>query len=200
MIDPTHWQRLREADTEDVTRRSLAVHDPQTQTCRLRVLGAEVVVDPTQENVAWAEGGVEKPPGFFDWLVAVVYLLSARDEAPTGQWASPQALPYGEFYFRGPHELPTAKLAEAFGSDAAAFDRAAREIGGERWTQGRHAFVLPALPRVPILIQLWEADDEFPARASFHFDRNACDHLPLDALQSLAIMAAKRLLNVGDKG
>jgi len=199
MIDATHWKKLDEADPTDVVHRSLAAFDGDSDTYRLRILTDELLISSREQSVAWADRDkcADKPPGFHYWLVSVVYLLSAQPRPPTGEWVNPNSLPYGEFFFRGPHELPTGALAETFGKQPERFIEAARTLGGTAWPQGRHAFELPALPRVPILVQFWESDDEFPARARFLFDRNACDHLMVDALLSLAIIVARRLVEVG---
>ena len=58
--------------------------------------------------------------------------------------------------------------------------------------------MLPALPRVPMLAQLWERDEEFPARASFLFDTTAGDHLVVDAILALSAIVAKRLVEHGN--
>ena len=137
----------------------------------------------------------DKPPGFNYWLVSVVYLLSAKALRPKGDWVSATSLPYGEFFFRGPHALPTESVATAFGDRPEAFERAAwPEAACPKQSRTGGAFVLPALPRVPMLAQLWERDEEFPARAGFLFDSTAGDHLMVDAILALSAIVAKRLV------
>ena len=211
MIDATHWEKLRAMDPRDVTARSLADYDAQSAEYRLRILTDEIRISPEKRAVAWppdaraapstapgaALGNVEragKPPGFNYWLVSVVYLLSAKALRPKGDWVSATSLPYGEFFFRGPHALPTDAVAAAFGDRPEAFERAAEALGGKPWPAMRGAFVLPALPRVPMLAQLWQRDEEFPARASFLFDSTAGDHLMVDAILALSAIVAKRLV------
>ena len=219
MIDATHWEKLRAMDPRDVTARSLADYDAPSAEYRLRILTDEVRISPEKRAVAWppgAEAGpstglrvgpstalkATKPPGFNYWLVSVVYLLSAKALPPKGGWVSATSLPYGEFFFRGPHALATDAVATAFADRPEAFERAAEALGGKRWpaapcpehSRRGGAFVLPALPRVPMLAQLWERDEEFPARASFLFDSTAGDHLMVDAIWSLSAIVAKRLV------
>ena len=198
MIDATHWEKLRVMDPRDVTARSLADYDAPSAEYRLRILTDEVRISPERRTVAWPPDaiGTGKPPGFNYWLVSVVYLLSAKALPPKGDWVSATSLPYGEFFFRGPHALPTDSVATAFGDRPEAFERAAEALGGKRWTQPR-AFVLPALPRVPVLAQFWARDEEFPARASFLFDSTAGEHLMVDAILSLSAIVAKRLVETG---
>jgi hypothetical protein len=45
-----------------------------------------------------------------------------------------------------------------------------------------------------MLAQLWERDEEFPARASFLFDATAGEHLMVDAILALSAIMAKRLV------
>ena len=195
MIDATHWEKLRAMDPRDVTARSLADYDAQSAEFRLRILTDEVRISPEKRAVAWPpDARAGGPPGFNYWLVSVVYLLSAKALPPKGDWVSATSLPYGEFFFRGPHALPTEAVAAAFGPRPEAFERAAEALGGKPWAEGRGAFVLPALPRVPMLVQLWERDEEFPARASFLFDSTAGDHLMVDAIWTLSAIVAKRLI------
>ena len=199
MIDPAHWKKLRAMDPQEVAERCLAPYDKATGKYRLRMLDEDVLIHPGNEYVKWADPALAnaKPPGFHHWMVAVVYLLSAKAEPPTADWVQPNAITYGEFFFRGPHTLPTDSIVQAFKDDPEGFARAAIALGGTPWAQGQNAFVLPALPRVPILVQFWPADDEFPARAGFLFDRNVCEHLAIDALFSLVILVAKRLTQAG---
>jgi hypothetical protein len=227
MIDATHWEKLRAMDPRDVTARSLADYDAPSAEYRLRILTDEVRISPEKRAVAWppgAEAGpstglrvgpstalkATKPPGFNYWLVSVVYLLSAKALPPKGGWVSATSLPYGEFFFRGPHALATDAVATAFADRPEAFEQAAEALGGKPWPAApcpEHsrrvcpeprrragAFVLPALPRVPMLVQLWERDEEFPARASFLFDSTAGDQLMVDAIWSLSAIVAKRLV------
>ncbi len=219
MIDATHWEKLRAMDPRDVTARSLAEYDAPSDEYRLQILTDEVRISPEKRAVAWppdASAGpstalragpstalragpstalrANKPPGFNYWLVSVVYLLSAKALRPKGDWVSATSLPYGEFFFRGPHALPTDSVAVAFGDRPEVFERAAMALGGKPWPEARRAFVLPALPRVPMLAQLWERDEEFPARASFLFDSTAGEHLMVDAILALSAIVAKRLV------
>jgi len=197
MIDATHWEKLGGMDPEDVTRRSLAEYDAQSGEYRLRILTDEILISPSKRTVSWpaaaARGGDR--PGFHYWLVSVVYLISATAQAPRGKWISPLSLPCGDFFFRGHHEPPTNLIADAFGDRPERFRRAAVELGGTAWPAVPGAYQLLALPRVPVLVQLWERDEEFPARAGFLVDSAAGDHLAVDAILALANIVAKRLVS-----
>ncbi len=181
------WERLAAARPEEVVGRAGVAFDPARSTYLVPVCGSEVRVTPAERR---AEGA----GGYDATLVALQYLLVARDEPPAGEWVDPKSLPYGDFFFRGPHPMPTEGLEKAFGEALDAFRAAAEALGGRPVEMGDAAYQLPVLPRVPAIVILWGADDEFPARAKFLLDRRADRQLPLDALWMLCRVLAKRLV------
>jgi len=184
------WERLAAADPAEVEARAGVRWDPAERAYHVPLVDLDIRVVP-------ADRQVEGPDGFPGWeptLSSVQYLLSTQDEPPAGEWVSPRSLPYGDFFFRAPHDLPTPPLEEAYGADREAFCRAAEALGGEPLDMGDAAFAFQVLPRIAIAVVLWLADDEFPARAQFLFDASADRQLPLDALWLLAKVLAKRLL------
>lgn len=187
------WDRLVAAPPEDVARRALVPHDEGLGAYRVPLCGEDHLVAPSERKVEGPTG----PAGFEPTLVCVQYLLTAREEPPAGEFVNPQRLPYGEFFFRGLHEVPTERLEAAFGERATAFRRAGEALGGRARAMGDGAWEFQALPRVPLVVVLWAADEEFPARAQFLFDRRADRQLPLDALWLLSRVVARRLVSAG---
>ena len=59
---------------------------------------------------------------------------------------------------------------------------------------GDASIELYVLPRIPITIVVWQACDEFSARASILFDQTAASHLPLDALLGAVNLAVDALI------
>jgi hypothetical protein len=184
------WERLEAADPAEVAARAAVRWDPDERAYHVPLadLGLRVVLPGRQ---------VAGPDGFPGWepmLAAIQYLLSGQDEPPAGEWVSPLSLPYGDLFFRGPHDLPSAAIEGACGADRDAFCLAAQALGGQPLEMGDAAFAFQVLPRIPIAVVLWLADDEFPARAQFLFDRAADRQLPLDSLWLLTKVLAQRLV------
>jgi len=109
------------------------------------------------------------------------------------QWVSERQLPGGDLFFQGPHALPLSPIVRRFGQDAEGFRRTCSALGGTPLPYGDAAFALQAMPRVPLALILWLADDEFPARAGVLFDPSAAVHLPLDLILGLVRAAVLRL-------
>jgi hypothetical protein len=127
--------------------------------------------------------------GYFFKLSVPWYVISAKDIPLTGKLVKPVNLKGGQLFFRGTHVLPLDKLALKYGNDIDGFMRRAGDFGGEAVDYGDAAFRFYPLPRVPIVLILWAADEEFPARADILFDSTCEFHLPLDIIWSVAMMS-----------
>ena len=184
------WDRLGQAAPHEAASRAAVAYDPEQAVFRIPLLDAEHRVDPARRRVDAPEGAAR----FDATLVCVQYLLTARDEPPAGELVGPRSLPYGDFFFRGQHDMPTGKVEGAFGDAVDGFRAAAESLGGWPVEMADAAFQFRALPRVAVTIGFWAADDEFPARATFLLDRRADRQLPLDALWLLCGMLARRLV------
>lgn len=134
-------------------------------------------------------------PGYLEQLCLLTYLIHAKDMAPSGRLVRPQALPGGEFFFRGSHALPTTKLQEVCGAEPALLTRAAGKLAAVKSNYGDASITLQALPQVPLTFIVWAGDDEFPVRASVLFDETAAEQLPLDALLTTVKLAANLILD-----
>lgn len=181
------------ADPGEVSLRAAVAHDPEQQAYLVPLLNAQLRVLPSEKRAEGAPWAAAWEP----MLLCVQYLLTAQDTPPAGEWVDPKSLPCGDFFFRGPHPVPTAGIEEAFGTRLDAFRAAAEVLGGRPVAMGDAAYEFSFLPRVPAVVILWAADDEFPARAKFLLDKFAHRQLPLDALWVLCRVLAKLLTAAG---
>ncbi len=97
------------------------------------------------------------------------------------------------------HLLPLNKLAEKYDGDVDGFLERGVMIGAKQMNYGDSALKLSPFPRVPIVIILWEGDEEFPARADILFDSTCSVHLPTDIIWSTAMMTILVMLKQGKK-
>jgi hypothetical protein len=121
-------------------------------------------------------GGRPVPPHI---AALVVYHLAQSDGTPpAGTWISFADLPDGSFYVTAFRGYTGAAIARRF---AAAPDAVARAVARVKGTVlvglADRAWRVPALPRLPIALLWWDADDEFEARAELLFDASAAHHI-----------------------
>jgi hypothetical protein len=62
------------------------------------------------------------------------------------------------------------------------------------------ARLIPALPKVPVLLLFNDADAEFPAACSVLFERRAAAYLDMECLAMLGMQLARRLASACETG
>ncbi len=181
MIHQELWNTLKKQAPAEVERRSLAFYNAKNECFTLKILNRDYFIYPKEQNIHAVDGPSE-PPAFFLHLAAVNYLIGAKDIPLDGRWVSEKELPSGPMFFRGPHEMPSRKIEDMYGQNKNGFVTACQGLGGSKIEGGDVAFEMLAFPRFPARLILWLADEEFPARISYLFDRTANDHLRLDGI------------------
>jgi hypothetical protein len=187
------WQQVVELDGVETAQRAMCSLCEVDKRYTIRVLNKEYVVDPAKRQVVSAEGSSAVSYG--QELCILAYLMSAKDVAIAGKLTPGESLPDGQFFFRGPHKLPTRKLEKAFGESPKRLYEAAERLGARQCEFGDASLELYVLPRVPLTMVVWAADEEFGPRASILFDETAGLQMPLDALWMAANIAVKALVD-----
>jgi hypothetical protein len=194
-VNEDFWRELAQADPEEVSRRTGAVF--QEGAYRLPFLNREIWIYPQDKRLLVANAE-EAEPGFRLCLATILYLLRV-DPAALGPLVSPLELPGGTTFFQksGPHSLPNPLLEERFGRDLAGFLAAGRRLGGETVSAGDGALAFPVLPGIVMEVILWQADEEFPAQASFTVPAGLDRFWHLDVVLGLIVVVVQELLRVG---
>lgn len=131
------------------------------------------------------------------------YMLLCPETEPRGaDWVR-----YRDFPDAIPFSIPFAENAEkpiarAFTGDPAALAGACADLGGTRADIGVSAdlaMMLPALPRVPVLLLYNDRDEEFPAQASLLFERRAEKYLDMECLAMVGWLLAMWLMRKAGK-
>lgn len=144
--------------------------------------------------LAYYEGQTQPAP-ILDQALLLYYLITADGTPLAHSWIGFAELPDGRFYHQAFQGYTGQLLARTFANDLAAFERAARNLGGEGgFSFGDSAFLFWALPRVPLLVLYWLGDEEFPPRAQILFDASAGHYLPTDAYAILGGTLTRRLI------
>lgn len=194
------WEQLDGLDGDETARRADCQYLGDPERFVLTLLSTEYVVNPSDRSILTAAGdSPEQDANFLEQLCLLAYLINARDLPIADKLVSENALPGGQFFFRGVHGLPTQKLEEAFGDcPEALFDASAR-LNAKRCEFGDASIRLNMLPRVPVTMVVWRRCEEFEARASILFDKSTGEQLPLDALLAAVNLTVKSLAEAADR-
>ena len=197
MANEALWQQLLELDGPQTARRANCQYLDNPKHYLIKLLNSEYTVNLSDKKVLSTQD--RSPAGFIEELCILAYLINSRDLPAAGKLTPPQALPGGEFFFRGPHKLDTDKLEKTFGQNPERLYDVMKRFAAKRYKFGDAAIELHILPRIPLTIVIWRGDDEFPARASVLFDQTAASQLLLDALWAAANLTIKKVIEAAEK-
>lgn len=197
------WEKLVALDPAETARRAKCEYMPACGHYEVVLLGRRFIVDPAERRIYLKESAHQDQEtaeaGFLEQLCILAYLINAREVPVANKLVAAEQLEGGQFFFRGPHELPTVKLAEAFGDNPALLYEAGEQLGAKACEYGGAAIELAVLPRFGLTFIIWGRDEEFGGRASILFDQSAEQQLPLDAIGAAVNLAVKAVITSLEK-
>ncbi len=190
------WEQLAGLGREETARRAGGKYLPECDSWAILLLNREYRVDPAHRTVqAVGTDSGARPAGYLEQLCILAYLVGARDLPLAGKLISVEKLDAGGFFFRGSHKLPMERLTSLFGPDPQRLHTVGRQFNALSRPFGDAAIELCVLPRIPLILIVWAADQEFPARTSILFDQSATSQLPLDALFAAATLTINAIVS-----
>ena len=88
-------------------------------------------------------------------------------------------------------------LVKTFGLDINALRKACEKLEGVALSgYGDAAYVIQALPRIPVLVNYWQGDEDFPSTCKLLFDESVSHYLPTEACAILGNMVARKLVKL----
>lgn len=134
-------------------------------------------------------------PSFLQTLV-LYYLSIADGTLPSGRWVSFAELPNGRIYDRAFQGYTGNELVKIFGLGVDSFKTACVASEGVHVEVGGEAYVFWAFPRVPILVNYWVGDEEFPSSCKLLFDDSVSHYLPTDACAILGSILTRKIVRM----
>jgi hypothetical protein len=135
----------------------------------------------------------EELPLPFQAVLAYYFFIS--DGLPlTGQWISFADLPDGRMYDSAFQRYSGDELVKIFNLDVASFTAACEKGGGVVAVSGNAAYIFYALPRLPLLVNYWCGDEDFPSTCKILFDMSASHYLPTDVCAILGSMLTRKII------
>jgi len=135
----------------------------------------------------------ESPP--FIQALVIYYLETADGTRETGRWISFADLPDGRVYASAFQGYTGDDLVKTLGLDVEALRTACEKLGGTpRHDYGDAAYVIWTLPRIPLLVNYWCGDEDFPSTCKLLFDESVSHYLPTEVCAILGSTLTRRIL------
>jgi hypothetical protein len=193
-VHPSLWERLAQEDPTDVCRRSKAQFDESTGCYLLDFLKERYRIKPDSREFEPVSGPIpEGAPSIDLQVIIITYLLNAQEIPLVDKLVAGSSLKGGKCFFQGAHGFPLDPLLKRYSRDTKGFLDRGLSLGATPERYGDRGLCFVALPRVPVVMVLWQADEDFPARLSCLFDASIGQHLPLDAIYGLVTEICRRM-------
>ncbi|MBN2654932.1 MAG: DUF3786 domain-containing protein [Nitrospirae bacterium] len=191
------WITLAAMDVYEIAKNAGVIYDKNAQAYIIESLGSKVGISPSKKEFICFDDNssfLTERLGYFFRLSSLIYLTTAKDIPLTDRLINPSGMKGGEIYFRGSHILPLDKISQKYQADRSAFILRALQLGASETSYGDAGVMLLPLPKIPVYLNLWLKDDEFPARCDIMFDSTCELQLPLDIVWSVAMMSCLSML------
>jgi hypothetical protein len=182
---------LAEKDINSVLRFSGALPDynggGQLMSLSIRFLNRDVLVSWPDMNFSYP--GTEQEVPIQQQVLLLHYLNGVSDpgKGNAGEWVSFQDLPDGRFYMDAFLKRAKDPLLKTFGPiPKKVVELASRIYDASPMGYGDFSVLIKALPMVPVVLVLWEGDDEFPAEGNILCDRGVSGMLSAEDIAWLA--------------
>ena len=129
-----------------------------------------------QEGDAWLDANT-----FAEVLTLMDLVCDSReDRFVAGRWKN--MADFGLMFHKNLLEGKKDPLAERFQADAEGFRRACISLGGREFPRGDVAYIFEVFDGLPLAVQLWFGDEEFPASLRFLWDENATMYIRYETM------------------
>jgi len=185
-------EQLLTADLNERCRKSGAVLD-ESGNIAITYFGEPVSISMPEVTLTYEN---HKEVHFREQILILHYINKSAGTALAGEWISFKDVPSGEFYY-GPFKSRSIdRLAKAFGRQPEKLIEAGKLLGGAVAPYGDYAVTLKALPKAPVLLTVWEGDEEFASTANILFDRGVNEYLVTEDITVLSEVAVTRLIRI----
>ena len=117
---------------------------------------------------------------------------SRPDRFLSGKWKAMGA--FGLMFHQNLLEGKRDALADRFEADPESFRRACLALGGTPFPQGDIAYTIELFDGLPVVVQLWFGDEEFPASLRLLWDENSLMYLKYETMWYAKELLLNRIL------
>lgn len=134
--------------------------------------------------------------------VLLYYLLSKGQGDPENSYILFESIPRMISGLNGQNRLMNTPLERYFGNDYVKFSEAAVKLGGieEESQVGKHLWKFNVLPKIPLKIVFYDADDEFPVNIKIMLDKTALQFLEFECLAFMVGCFVRALIKTAQYG
>ena len=179
-------------DQEEMIRRFSLAHD--AKYLYLRLMGRDYRIDRRDGSVTWTDGAHPEPmdAGFNEVMPIYDVLCYSRPDCHlSGEFVNMRSL--STIQGGRPGNDMFSRMGRKLDQKDAALSRACEKLGGFKVGKGDVAYELPLFDFLPVRIQFWNSDDEYPASLQLFWDKNVLQYMHFETVAFVAGHVVARL-------
>ncbi len=129
-------------------------------------------------------------------IVLTYYITHGGRGENANRFVPYRELPGGQDFARSLSEIVEGRAVKFFGGKLELLNSAAAALSatsGEEYAPGDASFVISALPKLPLLMTFYDADEDFPADVKVFYDITAPNFLDMECLAVLGFLLVQEL-------
>lgn len=159
----------------------------------LTLLARRCRVSRQSGTVEWQDGAQYRPCGFYESMIVYDLLCCAKPGCRlAGRFCRAEHLP-GAAYGADPAKGLFDPFAALCDRAPARLEGACARLGGTRMQLGEVSWRLPVFDWLPVMVQFWSSDEEFPPVFKLMWDENTLDFLRFETVCYAASALVERL-------
>ena len=159
----------------------------------LRFLDRRYRVSRTEGTIEWQDADTWRPAGFLDAMTIYDLLCCAKDGARLlGRYCQAENLP-GTMHGANPAKGAFDDFAVSCDKDPDKLRAACEALSGRDLHTGEVSFEIPMFDFLPVVVQFWSSDDEFPPVFKIMWDENVLAFLRFETVCYAARFLVTRL-------
>ena len=173
-------ERLKKYSIDEICRKGGLTYDKEHSSFLLRSLNQDI-------HISYPDFVAAEDLEMWHHLTLLQYMDTADGTPLTGSWIGLTQM-HGGLARGHSFDVEVSKRAalDFSSTDSATFMKACLALGGEILTDSAHkkadvSSIIYYAPRFPVLVNFWEADDEFPASCKTLLDAHAEHYLTIEA-------------------
>ncbi len=160
----------------------------------LTFLNRDIIISWPELRASYRDSRKELP--IQEQVLLLHYMKGCLNGAEiTGEWISYQDVPDGRFYMDAFIRRAKLPMLKTFGERPQLLLKLAKELyEASPFDQGDYSITFRPLPYVPIVLLIWEGDEEFPPEGNILFDKGISRILSAEDIAWLSGMVVYPLI------
>jgi len=192
------WMAVAHEKPQSIATNSGATLHPGKKVLQLRLIDRECLIDRDARTIRWASDK-QGEIGLHLQIIVLHYLAGSGNAQLANRLATFRDFEGGAIYYPAFKARSIDMIVKEFGAKAEILKHIGDVIRAEPSGIGTVGLKVDFFPKFPIVVVLWEGDEEIPASANILFDANAGKILPTEDLSVASGVLVRRLVDISRK-